>query len=75
MATASSRSWLPAPSSPVDGVEAHLYSTGEALLKRNEADICGVALKRIAEIIQVGERNYDELQNGLFAPLVQLPAP
>ena len=73
MATASSRSWLPAPSSPVDDVEARLYSTGEALLKRNEADICGIALKRIAEIIQVGERNYDELQNGLFAPLVQLP--
>ncbi len=69
--TASSASWLPAPSGPVDGV--YMYSTGEAVLKRRESDIAGVPLKRIAEIIQIGEKSYDEQTNGLFAPLVQFP--
>jgi hypothetical protein len=43
------------------------------VLKRNEADICGVPLKRIAEVIQVGEHNYDEQKSELFAPFVQFP--
>jgi hypothetical protein len=33
------------------------------VLQRNEADIAGVPLKRIAEIIQLGENSYDEQKN------------
>jgi hypothetical protein len=51
----------------------HLYSTGEAVLKRKDIDINGVPLKRVAEIIQLGENKYDEQANGLFAPFVQFP--
>ena len=69
--SSASASWLPAPSKPVDGV--YLYSTGEAVLKRKEDGIGGVPLKRIAEIIQVGEKGYDEQKNGLFGPLIQFP--
>lgn len=71
MSTASSPSWLPAPSRPVDGV--YLYSTGEAVLRRKEAEIAAVPVKRIADIIQLGENGYDEQKSGLFVPFVQFP--
>ena len=71
MSTGSSSSWLPAPSRPVDGV--YLYSTGEAVLRRKEVEIAAVPIKRIAEIIQLGEKGYDEQKNGLFVPFVQFP--
>lgn len=72
MSSASSASWLPAPSGPVDSV--YLYRTGEAMLKRAEPTIENVPLKRVAEIIQLGEVSYDEQdETGLFRPFVQFP--
>lgn len=72
MSSASSASWLPAPPGPVDSV--YLYRTGEAMLKRPEPAIENVPLKRVAEIIQLGEFSYDEQdEKGLFGPFVQFP--
>ena len=74
MSTAStaSTSWLPAPSGSVDGV--YLYQIGEAVLKRPESTIANVPLKRIAEIVQLGEFGFGEQdEKGLFGPLMQLP--
>jgi hypothetical protein len=51
----------------------YMYRAGEALLKRPESAIEDVALKRIAEIIQLGENARDEQDGGLFVPFLQVP--
>ena len=65
------QSWLPAPSAPVDGI--YMYKLGEELSKRPEPTIGNVPTKRLTDIIQLGERNYDEQDKGLFVPFVEWP--
>ena len=64
-------SWLLSPTAPVDGV--YMYKLGEELVKRPEPSIANVPTKRLADIIQLGERNYDEQDKGLFVPFVEWP--
>lgn len=64
-------SWLPSPTAPVDCV--YMYKLGEELVKRPEPSIGNVPTKRLADIIQLGERNYDEQDKGLFVPFMEAP--